>query len=100
MLVVRRPMIYYVDVDDTLVRTIGAKRIPIPKTVAWVKTAHAAGNVLYLWSRGGASYAQATAAELGIESLFRAFLDKPDALIDDQDIGDWTHLRQSHPSEL
>ena len=30
-------MIYYIDVDDTLIRTVGNKVIPIIDTVNWAK---------------------------------------------------------------
>jgi len=96
----RPQMIYYIDVDDTLIRTVGNIVIPIIDTVNWAKGVDLTKNILYLWSRGGADYAKGIAAKLGISELFTAFLSKPDTLIDDQDIKDWSHLRVHHPSSL
>jgi hydroxymethylpyrimidine pyrophosphatase-like HAD family hydrolase len=47
------PRIVFVDVDDTLVRSVGAKRIRMPGVVAAVRKLHAEGAQLYLWSSGG-----------------------------------------------
>ncbi|HEX2531156.1 MAG TPA: hypothetical protein VHK70_06750 [Burkholderiaceae bacterium] len=44
----------FVDVDDTLVRSVGTKRIPIPAAIAVVKELHRNGVQLFLWSSGGA----------------------------------------------
>jgi hypothetical protein len=57
--------VVFIDVDDTLVRSVGAKRIPMPTVVARVKALHTEGAVMYLWSSGGAEYAQATAKGIG-----------------------------------
>jgi len=71
--------VVFVDVDDTLVRSVGTKRIPMTAFIARVRELHSAGLALYLWSSGGADYARSSAVELGIESCF-----KPDAYLDDQ----------------
>jgi len=92
-----RPRVVFVDVDDTLIRSVGLKRIPIPEAVAGVKALHAAGDQLYLWSSGGAEYARLSAVELGIESCFLAFLPKPDIYVDDQAISDWRFCRHVLP---
>lgn len=84
-----RQRVIFVDVDDTLIRSVGKKRIPMPSVVADIKILHGMGATLYLWSSGGGDYAQASAVELGIEYLFTAFLPKPDAYIDDQSVQDW-----------
>jgi hypothetical protein len=47
-------MVVFVDVDDTLVRSVGTKRIPIPAVIAWVRRQAATDAVLYCWSSGGA----------------------------------------------
>ena len=91
-------LIIYVDVDDTLVRTAGAKRIPIPAVVEHVRELAEAGAELYLWSRGGAAYARATAEELEIASCFVGFLPKPNVVIDDEMIGSWRRLLEVHPA--
>jgi hypothetical protein len=91
----------YVDVDDTLVRSAGTKRMPIPKVVMHVKQLSAQDGVeLYCWSTAGSEYARATARELGIEECFAAFLPKPNVLIDDQEIGTWKRLVVIHPMSI
>jgi phosphoglycolate phosphatase-like HAD superfamily hydrolase len=82
-------LVAYVDVDDTLVRSVGHKRIPMPAVVAHVRALHAAGATLFCRSAGGADYARATACELGLEAVFRAFLPKPNVLLDDQPPSAW-----------
>ena len=84
-----RPRVIFVDVDDTLIRSVGKKRIPMPSVIAGIKALHQEGASLYLWSSGGGDYARASAAELGIEDLFIGFLPKPDAYVDDQSVQDW-----------
>lgn len=87
----------FVDVDDTLVRSYGTKRIPITATIEHLKTLKKQGAHLYCWSSGGADYAQKSAEEFGIAELFTAFLPKPQVIIDDQNINDWKRLIQVHP---
>lgn len=89
--------IVYVDVDDTLIRSFGTKRIPIPAAITRVRELHERGATLYLWSTGGADYARASAAELGIEPLFTAFLPKPTLIIDDQQVHEWRQLKYERP---
>ena len=92
-------LIFYVDVDDTLVRSFGSKRIPISSAIAHVRLLHSQGAVLYCWSSGGASYAEASAVELGIEGCFVAFLPKPNIMIDDQSPAEWRGLVCVHPNQ-
>jgi phosphoglycolate phosphatase-like HAD superfamily hydrolase len=89
--------VVYVDVDDTLIRSVGSKRIPMPGVVDQVRALHASGAVLYLWSSGGSEYAQATATELGLKEIFAAFLPKPDVYIDDQPAHEWKYCRHVLP---
>jgi len=91
--------VVYVDVDDTLVRSAGTKRLPIPSSVAKVRALHASGATLYLWSTGGAEYARATASELGIADCFAGFLPKPTAIIDDQHFAEWRDFRHFLPTD-
>lgn len=91
-------LIVYVDVDDTLVRSIGTKRIPIPDSIAHVKLLHESGAIMYCWSSGGAEYARASATEMGIGHCFQGFLPKPKLIIDDQEISDWRYCKTVHPS--
>jgi predicted HAD superfamily phosphohydrolase YqeG len=95
----RRKTVIYVDVDDTLVRTVGTKRIPMSGVVEHVRGLHADGAQLYCWSSGGAEYAEEVARELKIEACFRAFLPKPDVIIDDQGFESWRYLIQAHPND-
>jgi hypothetical protein len=90
--------IIYVDVDDTLVRSVGAKRIPMPGVVAQVRELHAAGADMYLWSSGGAEYARASAVELKLEECFLAFLPKPTTYIDDQPVQEWRFCKHVYPA--
>jgi hypothetical protein len=94
-----RALIVYVDVDDTLVRSIGCKRIVIPEAVQHVRELKAAGAVLYCWSSGGGDYARSTAEACGIANCFEAFLPKPDVMLDDQATSDWRPLVTIHPAQ-
>lgn len=96
----KTPLVAYVDVDDTLVRSVGTKRIPIPSSVRWVRERAAEGAALYCWSSGGGEYARRSAEELGIAECFRAFLPKPHTLLDDQPLTAWRDLTVLHPLEL
>ena len=89
--------VVFVDVDDTLVRSIGTKRIPIPRVVDRVRRLHQQGASLYLWSSGGAAYAKESAEELGIVDCFVAFLPKPILIIDDQPVSEWRYCRHELP---
>jgi predicted HAD superfamily phosphohydrolase YqeG len=93
-----RALVAYIDVDDTLVRSVGSKRIPLPNAVRHVRELFEQGVELYLWSTGGANYARNSAQELGIEHCFKAFLPKPHVIIDDQSVADWRDLLQVQPS--
>jgi hypothetical protein len=92
-------LVVYVDVDDTLVRSAGAKRIPMSEMIAHVRALSGGGALLYAWSTGGAAYARASAQELGIEACFAGFLPKPNVLIDDQAPDAWRRLVHVHPAE-
>jgi hypothetical protein len=94
------PKVAYVDVDDTLVRSAGTKRIPIPSTVRHVKALKKEGWQLYCWSSGGEEYARRSASELGIADCFSGFLPKPDVMIDDVPPESWSYLTIMHPAEL
>lgn len=91
--------IVFVDVDDTLLRDVGGKQIPIPATIRYVRTLHGEGAELYCWSSGGAEYARSSAEKLGLFDCFVAFLPKPQVMIDDQPPGEWRSLRVLHPNE-
>ena len=92
------PLIIYVDIDDTLIRSFGSKRIPMSPMIARIRELHQAGAALYCWSSGGAAYAERSAHELDLHDCFAAFLPKPQLLLDDVLVGDWK-LDQLHPNE-
>jgi hypothetical protein len=92
-------LVAYIDVDDTLVRSFGSKRIPIPAVIQHVRDLHHAGVVLYCWSSGGAKYAEDSARELGLFACFLAFLPKPNVVVDDMAFADWPNLIRVHPNE-
>jgi hypothetical protein len=92
-------LVVYVDIDDTLVRSFGSKRIPMTDVVDHVRDLSRQGAVLYAWSSGGAEYARSSAAELGIDSCFTAFLPKPNVMIDDQPPAEWRRTLYLHPAE-
>ena len=93
---VRRNVIY-VDVDDTLIRTVGSKRIPMPAVVEYVRRMKAEGAELFCWSTGGAAYARSAAVELGLAECFTEFLPKPNVILDDQAIPDWRNCAHLLP---
>lgn len=92
------PRTCYVDVDDTLVRSFGTKRIPITHVVETVRRLHRQGWTLYCWSQVGQEYAESSAKELGIHECFQGFLTKPNVLLDDVSPSTW--CRVLHPNEL
>jgi len=94
-----RPFVIYVDVDDTLVRSVGTKRVPMPRVIEHVRSLHDEGAQLFCWSTGGEAYARDCAAELGIEDCFDGFLPKPAVMIDDQRTVDWHRLLEVSPLE-
>lgn len=91
--------VVFVDVDDTLVRSAGSKRIPISSVIERVRQLHAAGVVLYCWSTGGDQYARRSAVQLGLADCFAAFFPKPNLFIDDQPPADWRGFVCLHPNE-
>lgn len=94
-----KPHIVFIDVDDTLIRSVGSKRIPMPAVVQRVRELKREGAELYLWSSGGAEYARSSAAELGISDCFVAFLPKPHVYVDDQPVHEWQLCRHVFPCE-
>jgi hypothetical protein len=98
-----RPSVIFIDVDDTLVRSVGSTRIPMPEVIRQVRHLHENGHMLYLWSSGGADYARRSAEELGISECFQAFLPKPNAYIDDQAVHEWrfcTHFLPTNSGQI
>lgn len=91
------PLIVYIDVDDTLIRTAGSKRIPVSGMIEHVRSLAEQGATLYCWSSDGGDYAREVASELGLAELFVAFLPKPQVIIDDQKVMSWRRLIEVHP---
>jgi hypothetical protein len=73
----KNPTIIYVDVDDTLMRTFGSKRIPMTPVVNHVRQLKAEGATLYCWSSGGAEYAQSSAQDLASLIVSTPFCQNP-----------------------
>lgn len=96
----KKPKVIFIDVDDTLIRTVGTKRIPIPHVIAEVKRLSQLGHQLFCWSSGGAEYSREVAEELGLQNYFENYLSKPQLLIDDQHPSDWRYLEVKHPNEV
>lgn len=94
----KRQQVIFVDVDDTLIRSVGQKRIPMPSVVAEIRELCDSGAALYLWSSGGGDYARESAIGLKIEHLFVAFLPKPDVYLDDQAVHEWRFCRHVLPT--
>lgn len=95
-----RPLVVYVDVDDTFVRSVGTKRIPMTRVVEHVRQLHASGALLYCWSSGGPDYARRSTEEFGIQDCFQAFLPKPNVMIDDQSVAEWRLCLEVHPLSI
>lgn len=94
-----KQQVVFIDVDDTLIRSVGTKRIPMPAVVLQVRRLHADGALLFLWSSGGADYCRDTAAELGLSDYFSGYLPKPTTYIDDQPVQDWRDCRHFYPMQ-
>jgi len=93
-------VVIFVDVDDTLVRSFGTKRIPMPSVIEGIRQLKAKGATLYCWSSGGSEYARMSAIELGLDDCFVAYLPKPNAVIDDQPFQSWRSLRHIYPLQV
>ena len=94
------PLVLFVDIDDTLVRSFGSKRIPMTPVVERIRQLHAEGAELYAWSSGGAAYVASTLAELGLSGCFVACLPKPQVFVDDVRVEAWRTAVQLHPNEI
>ncbi|MBD1823789.1 DUF705 domain-containing protein [Cyanobacteria bacterium FACHB-DQ100] len=93
-------MVIFVDVDDTLIRSFGTKRIPMPSVIQAIRELKAKGAILYCWSSGGSEYARTSALEVGLDDCFVAYLPKPAAVIDDQPFQSWRNLRHVYPAQV
>jgi hypothetical protein len=93
-----QPLIVYVDVDDTFVRSVGAKRIPMSQVIRHIRQLHQEGAILYCWSSGGGEYAKQSAQEFGSADCFVGFLPKPNVILDDQPVNEWRLSLHVHPT--
>src|SRR5690349_15519633 len=93
-------LVAYIDVDDTLVRSFGTKRIPMTPVIEHVRALHRDGVRLYCWSSAGEEYARQSAEELGIAQCFVGFLPKPHVFIDDQPPADWRRTSHVFPGAV
>lgn len=93
------PNVCFVDVDDTLIRSAGSKRIPMSRTIERVRELHDRGVELYCWSSGGAAYSFQAATEAGIADCFAGYLSKPHVIIDDQPPAEWRGVTCLHPNQ-
>jgi len=92
--------IVFVDIDDTIIRSVGTKRIPMPNVISKVRQLKEEGVTLHLWSSGGAEYCRSTAEEFGISHCFEAFLPKPTIYIDDQPVSEWRFCKHLYPAQV
>lgn len=89
--------IIYCDVDNTL---IDHNNSPKKNTLKYLEYARSKGAVLYLWSQGGADYCRDIANQLGITHWFKAFLPKPEIVVDDLPIKAPFISKHIHPIQL
>ncbi|PUB79806.1 MAG: hypothetical protein DBO99_03080 [gamma proteobacterium symbiont of Ctena orbiculata] len=94
-----KPLIIYVDVDETFVRNYGVKRIAMPNVIKHIQELKNQGAIIYCWSSGGSEYAKKSAIEFGIDDCFEGFLPKPEVSIDDLSFFKWRNLLEVHPNE-
>lgn len=94
-----KSLVIYVDVEGTLINSVGNKAVPIDAVINHVRELYEHGALLYCWSSAGAEFAKQTATKVGLEACFQAFLPKPNVLIDDISIENWRKLLQIHPSK-
>ena len=94
-----KPVIY-IDVDDTIVRSVGTVRIPMSSTIQKIIELHRVDIEMYCWSSGGAEYAKEICIEFNIDHCFKGFLPKPNIMVDDQEINDWRFLSQHLPNNF
>lgn len=64
-------LVAFVDIDDTLIRSFGSKRIPMVDMVAHVRALKEAGATLFAWSSGGGSVRPGLRSRTGVRGLFR-----------------------------
>lgn len=94
----KRTLVIYVDVDDTLIRTLGTKRVPIPTAISHVRALHTQGAVLYL-SAVAVNNMLGECARYGYRGMLRRILAKTsNSKFDDQQVSEWRYCRTVHPS--
>lgn len=58
-----------------------------------LKEKHTRGDLIVVWSAGGALWAEAVVKALGLENYVDLVLDKPKSYVDDLDVNDWLKER-------
>jgi len=91
-------LVIYVDVEGTLINSFGNKTIPIGPVVKHIRELYDHGAILYCWSSAGADFAKEAAINVGLEDCFQSYLPKPNVLIDDIRMENWSSLLQIHPT--
>lgn len=94
-----KSLVIYVDVEGTFVNSIGHRQVPIESVVKHLRELYEHGATLYCWSSAGADFAHQAAKTAQLEDCFKAFLPKPNVLIDDIAVEDWRQLLQIHPEK-
>ena len=86
--------VIYIDVDGTLISEDGTDRL-FPAMKKLLPLLKNCGYTMYLWSMGGAEYAKSVARKHKVMKYFKAFLSKPDIVVDDhfESFAHWKPLK-------
>jgi hypothetical protein len=90
-------MVIYVDADATFIQS-EAGPVPVQSVVRHLRSLVAAGAELYCWSTAGAAHSEEIARAVGTADCFRAFLPKPQVVIDRQPVREWPVV-DTHPND-
>jgi len=77
----------YMDVDDTLINcneSVDPRAAETLRQIVWKLRGDYPDSDLYLWSGAGGAYAREMAEKHKLAGFFKAFLGKPDVVIDDR----------------
>lgn len=67
------------DVDGTLLQNAAGADVPRPEVVRILKLLHSKGNTIYVWSGGGAEYAQMQTTRLKLDQFVTGYAHKSDS---------------------
>ena len=90
----------FVDVDDTLIRSVGSKIIPNTRVIEKVRMLHQKGMTIIVWSTAGSEYAKRISENIGISEIISFYFTKPQYIIDDQEIDKWLNTKVIHPLQI